>query len=397
LPAAFLMRRAGGFTAVALLVAGAFLLGFVLTRTAEPVRSVATGNAPRQAQVSLIEEVRAELAEHYYRQIDPTILREQSIVRMIRRLGDPHTEYLTPAEFEVLEDRTEGSYSGVGLTVGPSKKGLVVTSAFHGPALEAGIRKGDVIVRIDGKPAGRMAFERSLALIKGEKGTIVRLTVRRPRAGTMEFQVVRQEIDVPPISARLLRAGKGRLGYVRVFSFPEGTARRLDEATSRLVERGAKGVVVDLRDNPGGLLSQAVDAVSLYLEEGLVCTTDGAHQEFRAYAVNGQPTHPAIPLVVLVNGGSASAAEIVAASLHENGRATLVGDRTFGKASVQTIEPLSNGGALKLTTAKYVTPHGVDISETGVRPRIRALDDPLTRPDEGLAAARRVLLKLVTA
>jgi carboxyl-terminal processing protease len=391
------MRRAGGFAAVALLVAGAFLLGFALTRNAEPVRSAATGKAPRESPVSLIDEVRAELAHDYYRAIPPAILRQQSIDRMIEGLADPHTEYLTPAEFEVLEDRTEGSYSGIGLTVGPSRKGLVVTSAFKGPALQAGIRKGDVIVRIDGKPAGRMPFERSLALIKGEKGTIVRLTVRRPDAGTMDFQVVRQEIDVPPIRARLLRATKGKLGYIRVFSFPEGTAERLEEETSRLAERGAAGVIVDLRDNPGGLLSQAVDSVSIFVEEGLVCTTDGAHQEFRSYAVNGNPAHPTIPLVVLVNGGSASAAEIVAAALHENGRATLVGDRTFGKASVQTIEPLSNGGALKLTTAKYMTPLGVDISEKGLSPKIKALDDPLTRPDEGFATARRVLLKLVTS
>jgi carboxyl-terminal processing protease len=393
------MRRVGGFAAVALLVAGAFLLGFALTRSTDPIPLGSTGNASGEGTVSLIDEVRSDFAHGYYRSIDPAILREQSIERIIARLGDPHTEYLTPAEFEVLSVRTEGSYSGVGLTVGPSRAGLVVTSAFHGPALEAGIRKGDVIVRIDGKPAGRMPFERSLALIKGEKGTIVRLTVQRPRAGTMEFQVVRQEIDVPPIRARLMRSkreGLG-LGYIRVFSFPEGTAERLQAATSRLVEGGARGLVVDLRDNPGGLLSQAVDSVSIYLDEGLVCTTDGAHQEFRAYAVSGEPTHPALPLVLLVNGGSASAAEIVAASLEENGRATLVGDRTFGKASVQTIEPLSNGGALKITTAKYVTPHGVDISETGVRPRIKALDDPLTRPDEGLAVARRVLLRLVTA
>jgi carboxyl-terminal processing protease len=389
------MRRAGGFAAVALLVAGAFLLGFVLTRNGEPGRTEAAGKAPKERPL-LIDEVRSNLAHDYYRWIDPAILRERSVERMIARLGDPHTEYLTPAEFEVLEDRTEGSYSGIGLTVGPSKKGLVVTSAFNGPAQEAGIRKGDVIIRIDGKPAGRMPFERSLALIKGEKGTIVRLTVRRPHApGTIEFQVVRQEIDVPALEARLLRSQKTKLAYIRVFSFPDGTAERLTQVTSRLVERGARGAIVDLRDNPGGLLAQAVDTVSVYLDKGLVCTTDGAHQEFRTYAVSGSSTHSALPLVVLVNGGSASAAEIVAAALYENDRATLVGDRTFGKASVQSIEPLSNGGALKLTTAKYLTPHGVDISEHAIRPKISALDDPLTRPDEALAVARKTLTKLL--
>lgn len=392
------MRRAGGFVAVALLVAGAFLLGFAVTRHSEPVRAAATaatGKEPRVRPVALIDEVRSDLTREYYRWIDPAVLREPTIDGMISRLDDPHTEYLTPAEFRMLEERTEGSYSGIGLTVGPSRDGLVVTSAFKGPAVEAGIRTGDVIVRIDGKPAGRVPFERSLALIKGEKGTIVRLTVKRPHAGTIEFQVVRQEIDLPPIKARLLRSPKAKLAYIRVLSFPDGTAERVEQATARLVGRGARGVIVDLRDNPGGLLSQAVETVSIYLEEGVVCTTDGAHQELRTYSVSGDSVHPALPLVVLVNGGSASAAEIVAAALLENGRAALVGDRTFGKASVQSIERLANGGALKLTTAKYATPRGIDISDKGLRPKIRALDDPLTRPDEALAVARTVLLGLV--
>ena len=359
------------------------------------MRTAASVKAPKQQPPALIDEVRADLQEEYYRPVDPAILRRATVEAVIDGLDDPHTEYLTPAEYSVLEERTEGTYSGVGLTVGPSKVGLVVTSAFRGPAQEAGIRRGDVIIRIDGRPAGRMPFERSLALIKGEKGTIVRLTVRRPHAGTMRFQVVRQEIDVPPIRARLLKVAGKRLGYIRVLSFPDGTAERVELATARLVERGAQGAILDLRDNPGGLLSQAVDTVSLYISEGIVCRTAGAHQEVRSYAVSGDATQTSLPLVVLVNGGSASAAEIVAAALHENGRATLIGDRTFGKASVQSIEPLSNGGALKLTTATYSTPRGTDISGRGLRPKIRALDDPLTRPDEGLAGARRILLRLV--
>jgi carboxyl-terminal processing protease len=390
------MRRAGGFTAVALLVVGAFLLGFFLTRPSEPVRAAAPETAPRDKPLPLIDEVRADLVRSYYRWIDPAVLRAPTIDRMLEGLDDPHTEYLTPAEFRVLTERTEGSYSGIGLTVGPSKDGLVVTSALHGPARKAGIREGDVIVRIDGQQAGRMPFERSLALIKGEKGTLVELTVKRPRKGTIKFQVVRQEIDVPPIQSKVLRSGKTKVGYIRVLSFPVGTAGQLERAASRLVELGARGAVLDLRDNPGGLLSQAVDVVSLFLERGLVCKTDGAHQEFRSYSVDGTAIHPTLPLVVLVNNGSASAAEIVAAALAENERAALVGDNTFGKTSVQSLEPLSNGGALKLTTAKYVTPRGVDLSKAGFRPKIRALDDPLTKPDEGLSVARKTLLKLLS-
>ena len=388
------MKRAGGLAGIALLIGGAFLLGFLLTRSAPSASQVAAPERERTQPVRLVDEVRAELAGRYYRPLTPEVLGQPTVDAMIEGLGDPHTDYLTPAEFETLKERTEGTYSGVGLTVGPSRAGLIVTSALPGPAREAGIRKGDVIVRIDGKPAGRLPFERSLALIKGEKGTIVSLTVRRPEAGTMRFQVIRQEIDVRPIQARLLERRRSKLAYIRVLSFPDGAADRLERATARLVKLGARGAILDLRDNPGGLLSQAVDSVSVYLSEGIVCRTDGAHEEDRSYSVTGDASYPDIPLVVLVNGGSASAAEIVAAALHENGRAKLVGDRTFGKASVQTVAPLLNGRALKLTTAKYITPAGADITGVGLHPSVEAVDDPLTAErDEAIQIARQTIFQ----
>jgi carboxyl-terminal processing protease len=389
------MKRVGGSSAVALVVLGAFLLGFFLTRPTEPAADVAVPKSEREKPLALSDEVRAELAREYYRWVSPEVLRERTVDGILERLGDPHTDYLTPAEFATLQERTQGSYTGVGLTVGPSREGLVVTSAFRGPARAAGIKKGDVIVRIDGKPAGRLPFERSLALIKGEKGTVVELVVNRPDAGRIRFQVIRQQIAVPPIQARLLETKRGGIAHIRVLSFSDGTGAELERATARLVEQGATGAILDLRDNPGGLLSQAVETVSVFLADGVVCQTDGAHEDYHSYRVSGEATQPDLPLVVLVNGGSASAAEIFAAALHENGRAKLVGDRTFGKASVQSIEPLSNGGALKLTTAQYVTSRGLDISEVGLRPPVKALDDPLTRADEGLAVARRVAARLI--
>jgi carboxyl-terminal processing protease len=272
-----------------------------------------------------------------------------------------------------------------------------VTSALRGPAREAGIRKGDVIVSIDGEQAGKLPFDRSLALIKGETGTLVRLTVRRPRRGTIDFTVMRRDIDVPPISARMMKVGKTKLAYVRVFAFPDGAAEQIERATTRLVEQGARGAVVDLRDNPGGLFAQAVSSASVYLEDGIVCRTDGVHEEAQTYKVTGEATHPELPLVVLVNSGSASAAEILAGALYDYDRATLVGERTFGKASVQTIAPLRNGGALKLTTAKYVTPAGADITGRGIHPGIVAVDDPLTERDEALVIARRTLADVLAA
>lgn len=390
------MRRKAGSLTAAVLVVGAFFLGFLITQADSGEPSAA---APLRADrpVGVVDEVRAELTSAYYRWIEPDVLRLETVDEIVAGLDDPHTDYLTPAEYESIQDTTEGTYSGIGLTVGPARRGLLVTSALRGPAREAGIRTGDVIVSIDGKRAATLRFDRSLALIKGETGTLVRLTVRRPRRGTMDFTVMRQDIDVPPISARMLKVGKAKMAYVRVFSFPNGAAERIERATTRLVQQGARGAIVDLRDNPGGLFSQAVSSASIYLADGIVCRTDGIHEEARTYDVTGYATHPELPLVVLVNGGSASAAEILAGALYDYDRATLVGERTYGKASVQTIAPLRNGGALKLTTAKYFTPAGADITGRGIHPGIVAADDPLTEPDEALLIARRTLLEVLRA
>ena len=390
------VRRRAGSAAAVVLVVGAFLLGFVITQVDSDAPSAA---APLRADqpVRVVDEVRTTLTSSYYRWIEPEVLRHETVDEILAGLEDPHTEYLTPAEYDSIQHTTDGTYSGIGLTVGPARQGLLVTSALRGPAREAGIRKGDVIVRIDGEAAGKLPFDRSLALIKGETGSLVRLTVKRPRKGTIDFTVVRRDIDVPPISARMMSIGKTKVAYVRVFSFPDGAAERIELSMTRLVGRGARGAILDLRDNPGGLFSQAVSSASIYLEDGIVCRTDGVHEEARTYDVTGSATHPELPLVVLVNRGSASAAEILAGALLDHDRATLVGERTFGKASVQTIAPLGNGAALKLTTAKYVTPAGADITGLGVEPGIVAVDNPLTQRDEALRIARGTLVDVLRA
>jgi carboxyl-terminal processing protease len=389
------MRRAGGLAAVVLLLAGAFALGFILTRS--PALITAPVSHEAAAVPSPADEVRTELADSYYRPIDNDVLSQTSVPEIIDALGDPNTAYLTATEYDALKHRTAKSYSGIGLTVEPSRAGLLVTSALNGPAKEAGIQSGDIIIRIDGRPAGNLTFDQSVALMKGEKGSVIHLTVRRRKEGELPFTVVRQEIALPTLAMRLARIADHRIGYLHLLAFPDATARRLERATARLVERGAEGIVLDLRGNPGGLLSEAVRAVSLFVEDGVVCTTSGLHQEVRVYEVTGRPAYPELPLVVLVDRGSASAAEIVAAALQEHDRTIVIGRRTYGKASVQSIRPLSEGAALKLTTALYRTPDGNDLTHVGVRPDRRAFDDPLTRPDEALRVARRLLVKQLSA
>jgi carboxyl-terminal processing protease len=392
------MKRAGGLVFVVLLLL-AFLLGLLATKLFDSSSSTTVADrvpVPQRSSEAL-HQVRQELVSAYYRSVPARVLAEPSIREILRELDDPYTDYLSPAEYATLKSRTARSYSGVGLTVAPSERGLLVTSTLGGPAREAGIRRGDLIVRIQGRPAGELSFEQSLSLITGEKGTLVRLTVKRARQGTIHFALVRQEIDAPPLRAHIVTGRGARHGYVRVHSFRAGTATYLERAVRRVVRAGAKGVIVDLRDNPGGLISQAIAAVSLFVDDGVVCTTAGLHQNRRVYSTSGEPRFPRVPLVILVNAASASAAEIVAAALQEHERAVVVGRRTFGKASVQSIRPLANGGALKLTTATYRTPGGHDLAEKGMRPSVRANDDPRTPSDEALARAQRTLLNLLQA
>jgi carboxyl-terminal processing protease len=389
------MRRAARYLVAVAVVAAAFVLGFFLTRTEDGAgQSAPPVKADRPLR--LIDQVRAELTSSYYRWIDPDVLERPTVNGILRGLDDPHTDLLTTAEYESIQEDTQGTYSGIGLTVGPARKGLLVTSAAAGPAREAGIRKGDVIIGIDGKAAGPLPFERSLALIKGETGTVVHLQVRRPATKRpIEFMVVRREIDVPPLSSRVIAEKNRKIAYIRIFSFPAGAAERLDQTMAQLVNAGVTGAIIDLRDNPGGLLSQAVDVASVFIPDGIVCRTDGLHEEAHEYRVTGSSTQPRLPLVVLVNGGSASAAEIVAGALVDHDRAVIVGERTYGKASVQTLVPLLGGGALKLTTAKYLTPAGADITGVGLKPSVIGADNPLTERDEGLRIARRTLLGIL--
>jgi carboxyl-terminal processing protease len=390
-------RRAAGIALVLLFLAVAYAAGLLLA-SGSPSRLIHSGKSGSSTahRPHAIEEVRKALSTAYYRPVAPDVLAKPTIPALLHELGDPNTDYLTKDEYALLRSRTARSYSGVGLTVEPVAAGLLVTSAVNGPARKAGVRRGDVIVRIDGHPTATLTFDQALSLIKGEAGTTVRLLVRRPHEGRKLFSVVRQEIASPTLREHVIRFHGQRLGYIKVLSFPDSTAERLNAATRTLVKRGAQGLVLDLRDNPGGLLSQAVSSVSVFLDEGVVCTVSGLHQEETTYEVTGSAAYPELPLVVLVDRGSASAAEIVAAALQDHGRALVVGLRTYGKASVQTIEPLSDGTALKLTIAMYRTPAGRDLTGRGVRPMVRVGNDPLTRQDEVLRAAERALLKQIS-
>jgi len=337
--------------------------------------------------------VRLALAQAYYLHVSASLLARPSIPKILERLRDPYTEYLDPQAYEALQARLSQTYYGVGLRVDRTDGGLLVTASMNGPARQAGIRAGDVIVSIDGENAAGIPFDRSLALIKGEKGTVVALEIRRPgKHETQRFEVVRQGIEVATVRSRTFTSGGHRLGYIRISSFLGNAAERVEAATRALAAKGTEGYIIDLRGDPGGYLAQAIRVASLFLRKGVVCSTSGVNQATRVFTVSGAAVDTKRPIVVLVDGRSASAAEIVAGALGDHRRATIVGKRTYGKATVQSLIALSNGGALKLTTATYLTPKGSSIGGKGIRPEVKAADDPATRPDEGVVVAASVLV-----
>lgn len=367
-----------------LALGGAFAFGY--RASASGSRATGPVVAPR-----VVDEVRSALAARYYRQVPDSVLRLGSVRQIISALGDPYTAYLGPSQYRLLRQETERRYSGIGAGVEPTPQGLVVVSVGDGPARRAGIRPGDTIVRVGRLAALAGGVTRAASGILGTPGSRVRL--RLLRAGRpIEVQVRRAVIEPPPARARLVSYAGRRFGVVRLTSFRSGSTRLVRRELVQLERQHAVGVVLDLRQNPGGLLVQAVKVASLFLSRGPIVSLQGLHQPEQVLrAIPGPTTR--LPVAVLVDRYTASSAEIVAAALRDRHRATVVGERTFGKALVQAVDPLGHGAALELTVAHYSTPAGDDLSGVGLAPQIRAVDDPRTRTDEALVTALHVLAR----
>lgn len=291
---------------------------------------------------------------------------------------DPHSAFLDPAEYEMLEADAEGRFAGVGVEVSMQDGWLTILSVFDGgPAARAGLQPGDRFLAIDGAEARDIRLYDAVARMRGEPGTQVRVSIRRPGVEqALERTLTRAYVQVEPVELRYLEAG---IIYVRIETFSETTTRALREALDSAAARlraagGVSGLLLDLRDNAGGLLQQAIAVSDEFLASGsIVSTRDRTGQEIREYRARRSGTRPKWPLVVLINEYTASAAEIVAGALQDHQRAVLVGERTFGKGSVQSIFELPDGSAVKLTVAKYYTPSGRSIQATGIVPDYRAV------------------------
>lgn len=330
--------------------------------------------------LKLFSDVIEELEKNYVEPVDTRELIEEAIHGMVESL-DPHSTFMPPEAFESLQSETRGDFGGIGIVITKENGQLTVVSPIEGtPAYKAGIQANDVIVQVEGESTQDMMLWEAVKQMRGEPGTELQITVvREGEPEPLEFTLVRAVIPMESVRHIMLQPG---YGYLWVTNFRENTTDEVKKALADL-EKNAdplKGLILDLRDNPGGLLTQAVSLSDVFLAEGRIVSIRGRDQkEESVYRAEDDEQEPDYPIVVLINGGSASAAEIVAGALQDNDRALVLGTTSFGKGSVQTVRPLRNGYGLKYTVARYYTPEGVSIQADGIHPDLvvkrRLLDE----------------------
>lgn len=332
--------------------------------------------------IEIFTEVLREIEKNYVEPEDPQKLIYGAIKGMVQSL-DPHSSFMTKEEHRELMMETRGSFTGIGIEITIRDSILTVVSPIEGtPAYKAGVKAGDKIVKIEKKSTKNMTMMEAVKMIRGPKGTKVKLTIIRKETGKpLEFSITRDVIPLRSVRHHLLTPD---IGYVRISNFQSKTSKDLSSSLEALEkDRELRGLILDLRNNPGGLLSQAIKVSDLFLDEGVIVSTKGRNtlQDIEATAHKNKKSR-SYPIIILVNSGSASAAEIVAGALQDNKKALVLGSRTFGKGSVQTILPLSDGSGLRLTTARYYTPRGKSIQSSGITPDIELAFIPPGQKEE---------------
>lgn len=361
-------RRGHGRTTLALLLAGSFAVASSNAWSA--AAEAADGGA---AQLSLDDlrtftDVFNQVRRNYVEPVDDRELLEAAIKGMLESL-DPHSAYLPGAAYEDLENSSRGRYVGLGIDVRPEDGRIVVRQLITpSPAASAGIEPGDIITSVDGTPVRGRPLRESIDAISGPEGTTVRLTVMRPGGEERALELTRAFVKVPALDFRLFDQ---RFGYFRIVYFHRESATDLKAALDSVAADGIEldGLILDVRSNPGGVLEPAIEIADGFLDEGTIVTTRGRNADMQlAFSASAGQWLPGRPVVVLVDRGTASAAEVFAGALQDHGRAVIVGERTFGKGSVQSVLALRNGAGLKLTTARYYTPSGRSIQAEGIEP-----------------------------
>jgi carboxyl-terminal processing protease len=349
---------------------------------------------------SLVAEGTEVIKDNYFRKVGNTELGNASLQGMVRELRKRHkdrfSDYFSPESLEGFTQQIEGRFSGIGLSVVTAKKGLHVVKVFHGsPAEEAGIEAGDTIVSVEGESIAGLDSTESTNKIKGPEGSEVTIGVRDAKTHKLsEKSIVRAEVELPNVESRVFTTDGKKIGYVRLFSFSSEASEQLAKGIEKAKKEGAEALVLDLRENPGGLLEEAVKTASLFLPPGEVVVSTKSRTKGDSTKKSGSGRIVEVPYDVLIDRGTASAAEILTAALQDDGDATVVGTRSYGKGVYQEEHDLANGGALKLTVGEYFTPDGENLAVTGgIHPEVKAVDKPRTTVDE----ARQKALETVAA
>jgi carboxyl-terminal processing protease len=359
-----------------------------------PLRSAFTSQSSSD---KLVNQVVGLLSKDYYRKIDTTGLVNKGLAAAVQSLGDPYSHYYDPTDYHSFQNETNPQLSGIGVDIDTRPQGMLVKEVIpHSPAARAGLNPGDVITGVGSTSLAHRSREFSSRLIKGRSGTPVTLTIEHG-GHRRTVKIVRADVTEPVAASRILTFQGIKVGYVSLSSFTLGSGDEVRAEVDRVRAQGARALILDLRDNGGGLLEEGVNVASIFIPDGTIVSTDGRSQPRQVYMAKGHAIPTSIPLVVLVDHNTASAAEIVTGALQDRGRAKVVGTRTYGKGVFQEIQPLSNGGALDFTIGEYFTPSGHNLGGGGVRrgagikPNVYAATTMHAGRDTALTAAEKTV------
>ena len=371
------MKKFGKFILALILVAGVGFTGFTLGQNSSVSKSSSTRDAEHIAQM---EGLKSLLDQNFLFDYDDERIYEGSLKGMFANLGDPYTAYYTPDEFKKLMESLNGRYSGIGLSVQASKEGYIkAVSVFDdSPAKEAGIESGDYITKVNGKAFGPNQLEEAVAEIKGEPGSDVTLTILRTEEGTtnskeFDVKVTRADVNVDTIDDDILEVRGKKIGYIHIKAFDDITWKDFSDSYSKLMAQDIDGLILDVRNNPGGALDVVINIADNFLDEGVIVTTKDKKGNVATEKSDANASD--IPMVVLQNENSASASEILAGAMKDRGRAKVIGTQSFGKGVVQKVFNLEDGAGAKITISEYFTPNGTQINKVGVTPDIKVESD----------------------
>ncbi len=373
----FFLKRA-----VALLA----LTGMSLPLLTSPIKAADLKNSPKAVIDEVWQLINAQFVDRQFHQVNWMAKRQELLSRSyansqqaykairntLKELGDPYTRFLPPEEFNQLTAETSGEMSGVGLRIAiePHTRDVYVISPIkNSPATKAGVKAGDRVIQINGKPTALMTIEDASKEIQGPIGTPVNLQLSRQGKGIINLSLIREKIELPTVSYSLKKEGQLSVGYIKLEEFSSHATEQMKEAIEDLTKQKVTGFVLDLRGNPGGLLFASVDIARLWMKKGGIVSTVDRVGGDRKFTADGTSITD-LPLVILVDQGSASASEILTGALKENKRATIVGTTTYGKGTVQSVHTLSDGSGLAVTVARYYPPSGTDINHKGIKPDV---------------------------